>query len=213
MRFLRDVAEAGPLQPLYGIGGERELPEEHARRTWPVSAAPARCASATPPTQQLQTRPDGRDGAVPRDLADRPAHRASRTRRDLPADRAAGRARRSRCPSSTTPGSGSSARMPRHYTFSQAMCWVAAHRGAELARRLRPARAGRRWGAWARPRSATHPRARLQRASSGFFTQALDGQHPDASNLLLPDARPARRRTRASSRPCAPTSGCWSSAG
>ena len=28
MRYLRDVAEAGPLQPVYGIGGERELPEE-----------------------------------------------------------------------------------------------------------------------------------------------------------------------------------------
>jgi GH15 family glucan-1,4-alpha-glucosidase len=28
VRFLRDVAEAGPLQPLYGIGGERELTEE-----------------------------------------------------------------------------------------------------------------------------------------------------------------------------------------
>ena len=28
VRFLRDVADAGPLQPLYGIGGERELTEE-----------------------------------------------------------------------------------------------------------------------------------------------------------------------------------------
>ncbi len=27
--FLRDVADAGPLQPLYGIGGERELVEQH----------------------------------------------------------------------------------------------------------------------------------------------------------------------------------------
>ena len=27
---LRDVAEAGPLQPLYGIGGERELVEQHS---------------------------------------------------------------------------------------------------------------------------------------------------------------------------------------
>ena len=29
VRFLRDVAEAGPLQPVYGIGGERELTEKH----------------------------------------------------------------------------------------------------------------------------------------------------------------------------------------
>jgi GH15 family glucan-1,4-alpha-glucosidase len=28
VRFLRDVADAGPLQPLYGIGGERDLAEE-----------------------------------------------------------------------------------------------------------------------------------------------------------------------------------------
>src|SRR6202000_2666636 len=28
IEFLRDVAEAGPLQPLYGIGGERDLEEQ-----------------------------------------------------------------------------------------------------------------------------------------------------------------------------------------
>src|SRR5690606_27415198 len=28
VRFLRDVAEDGPLQPLYGVGGERMLTEE-----------------------------------------------------------------------------------------------------------------------------------------------------------------------------------------
>src|SRR5262249_22853450 len=28
LAFLRDVAESGPLQPLYGIAGERDLPEQ-----------------------------------------------------------------------------------------------------------------------------------------------------------------------------------------
>ena len=48
--FLRDVAEAGPLQPLYGIGGERELVEAASRSPRRASAAASPCASATPRT-------------------------------------------------------------------------------------------------------------------------------------------------------------------
>ena len=68
--------------------------------------------------------------------------------------------------------------LPRHYTFSKAMCWVAAHRGAAAGRVLRHARASARdWKAWA---DAERERI-LERAYNkelGFFTQALDGQYP-----------------------------------
>ena len=38
---------------------------------------------------------------------------------------------------------------PRHYTFSKAMCWVAAHRGSELAQFLGMPERAREWCAWA----------------------------------------------------------------
>lgn len=72
----------------------------------------------------------------------------------------------------------------RHYTFSRAMCWAALHRGAVIARRLGHFEEAERWEA----------RARMERdvvlergynAELGFFTQVLDGEFPDASNLLL----------------------------
>jgi GH15 family glucan-1,4-alpha-glucosidase len=73
---------------------------------------------------------------------------------------------------------------------------VAAHRGAEFARTFRRPDLAARWLAWAEPfrerilKEAYHE-------ERGFFTQSLNGQHGDASNLLLPtlgfiDARDPR---------------------
>jgi GH15 family glucan-1,4-alpha-glucosidase len=73
----------------------------------------------------------------------------------------------------------------RHYTFSKGLCWVAAHRGERLARRHGRADLAGGWGAWAEE----YREELLRRAFNpqlGYFTQALDGTHPDASNLLLP---------------------------
>jgi len=74
--------------------------------------------------------------------------------------------------------------MLRHYTFSRAMCWAAIHRGALLARRLgRRAEADR----WERIAAAEREVVvtRGYNAARGYFTQSLDGEHADASNLLL----------------------------
>jgi GH15 family glucan-1,4-alpha-glucosidase len=75
--------------------------------------------------------------------------------------------------------------MLRRYTFSLAMCSVAAQRGASLARRLGYVEHARRWD-----ETAGELRAELlERGFNqklGFFTQGLDGENPDASNLLLP---------------------------
>jgi GH15 family glucan-1,4-alpha-glucosidase len=65
------------------------------------------------------------------------------------------------------------------------MCWVAADRGARLARAFGRDDLATRWSEWAvREREETLKRAFNREL--GFFTQALDGRHPDASNLLLP---------------------------
>jgi GH15 family glucan-1,4-alpha-glucosidase len=84
----------------------------------------------------------------------------------------------------------------RHYTFSTAMCWVAIARGANLARRVGRTELADDW-----TRKAAVLREEILRrgfsSDAGFFTQALDGQYPDAANLLLPtigiiDARDER---------------------
>lgn len=65
------------------------------------------------------------------------------------------------------------------------MCWVAAHRGAELAQFLGMPERAREWSAWAEQKLPII----LDRGYNkelGMFTQALDGQYADASNLLLP---------------------------
>ena len=83
------------------------------------------------------------------------------------------------------------------YTFSRAMCWVAIDRGASLAQ---PARARKDLAEKWRPIADSERAEVLRRGYNeklGFFTQALDGQYPDASLLLLPtigiiDARDPR---------------------
>nr|MCU0627725.1 glycoside hydrolase family 15 protein [Gemmatimonadaceae bacterium] len=73
----------------------------------------------------------------------------------------------------------------RHYTFSRAMCWVAISRGAALATMLGRPDLAAQW----RARAARERRVVLRRGYNerlGFFAQALDGEFPDASNLLLP---------------------------
>jgi GH15 family glucan-1,4-alpha-glucosidase len=84
----------------------------------------------------------------------------------------------------------------RHYTFSRAMCWVAIHRGAGLARKFGRTELADSWDAIAeRERQIVLERG--FNAKLGLFSQALDGENPDAANLLLPtlgiiDARDPR---------------------
>jgi GH15 family glucan-1,4-alpha-glucosidase len=84
----------------------------------------------------------------------------------------------------------------RHYTFSRAMCWAAIHRGASLARRLGHHATAERWQQVA----DVEQKVVLDRGYNselGFFSQTLDGKNADAANLLLPtigviDARDPR---------------------
>jgi GH15 family glucan-1,4-alpha-glucosidase len=75
--------------------------------------------------------------------------------------------------------------MMHEHTFSRAMCWVAIHRGAGLARRLGREEHAARWEGIAE-REREIVLARGYNAERGCFTQILDGEYPDASLLLLP---------------------------
>lgn len=183
VRFLRDVAETGPLQPVYGIGGERELPEDHLDHLAGFGGSrPVRIGNAACRQKQndlngelilsLETLlsdprivPDDHEGLM--GLVTRLVDEAIAAQ-----------------PSPDT-GIWEFRTILAHHTFSKVLGWVAAHRGAELARFHGREDVAQRWQGWA---DQEHPRlmAAAYNATRGFFTQTLDGEHPDASLLLLP---------------------------
>lgn len=183
VRFLRDVAEAGPLQPVYGIGGERDLPEEHLDHLEGFGGAkPVRIGNAA--FQQMQNDLAGElvlcletlltDPRVVSDGAAGLLQLVERLVQDAIAV----------FPSPDT-GIWEFRTVLRHHTFSKVLGWVAAHRGSSLARFHGRSDLAERWSRWA---DAEHPRllAAAYNRDLGFFTQALGGTSPDASNLLLP---------------------------
>lgn len=194
LRFLRDIAEAGPLQPVYGIDGRRDLPEI----TLPHLAGfggsgPVRIGNAAALQRQNdlcgelvlsidallgdpRVDPGAADGLFP--LVTRLVEEAIAA-----------------APTKDT-GIWEFRSLLRHYTFSRVMCWAAADRGARLARRIGHPEPATRWQAFA-DRERETILARGYSEERGYFTQALDGEFPDASNLLLPaigiiDARDPR---------------------
>jgi GH15 family glucan-1,4-alpha-glucosidase len=179
VRFLRDVTEAGPLQPLYGIGGERDLVEEHLNHLRGFEGTgPVRIGNAA--YMQVQTDLMGEMVLCLETLLTDP-----RVVHEDPSimsiieqlvDEAI-----AKYPLQDT-GLWEHRTLPRHYTFSKVMCWVAAHRGATAFGKSERAAA---WATWARDARADIL-ARGYNEQLGYFTQTLDGRHPDASNLLLP---------------------------
>jgi GH15 family glucan-1,4-alpha-glucosidase len=181
--FLRDVAEEGPLQPVYGIGGERTLPEHHLDHLSGFAGArPVRIGNAAHAQRQhdlmgemvlcLETLMT--DPRVVTDDGEAILRLVERLVRDT---MAAAR--------TEDTGPWEFRTLPARYTFSQVLCWVAAHRGARLARRFGKTTLAAEWETWAEAlRAEILDRGYNERL--GFFTQALDGRYPDASNLLLP---------------------------
>jgi GH15 family glucan-1,4-alpha-glucosidase len=182
VRFLRDVADAGPLQPLYGIGGERDLVEEFIPDLSGFEGVgPVRVGNAA----YTQNQHDLMGELIlcletiltdPRVVYEDPSVM-------MLIDRLVEEAIALSQLEDT--GLWEYRTMPRHYTFSKVMCWVAAHRGAQLADLFGHPDRARKWNAWA-DGERQHIVARAYNEKLGFFTQALDGEHPDASNLLLP---------------------------
>jgi GH15 family glucan-1,4-alpha-glucosidase len=182
VRFLRDVADAGPLQPLYGIGGERDLVEEFIPDLSGFEGVgPVRVGNAA----YTQNQHDLMGELIlcletiltdPRVVYEDPSVMVLIERLVEEAISLS---------QLEDTGLWEYRTMPRHYTFSKVMCWVAAHRGAQLAELFGHPDRARKWNAWA-DGERQQILARAYNEKLGFFTQALDGEHPDASNLLLP---------------------------
>jgi GH15 family glucan-1,4-alpha-glucosidase len=183
LRFLRDVAAAGPLQPVYGIGGERDLEE----RMLPHLAGfrgngHVRIGNAAFLQQQNDLMGElllciAALQGDPRLVHDDPKADFPLVRRLVEDARAA----------ANTPDMGiwEFRTMLRPYTFSRAMCWAALDRGAVIAARCGEADLASLW----RAQADIEREEILRRGYSetrACFTQALDGEFPDASNLLLP---------------------------
>jgi len=182
VRFLRELADSGPLQPIYGISGKRDLFEEIVPTLSGYDGVgPVRIGNAA----YIQRQHDVNGEMVlcletiltdPRVVWEDPSLAPL-------LDRLVEEAMASFDVVDT--GLWEYRTLPKHYTFSKAMCWVAAKRGAELAAFLGMPDRAAQWGAWADEKLPIF----LERAYNkelGFFTQAFDGQYPDASNLLLP---------------------------
>lgn len=182
IRYLRDTIGDQPLQPVYGIGGERDLTEE----LLPHLAGFGGNGWVRRGNAAYDQRQNDLMGEVilcldtflgdPRIVHDDPHHYFPLITR-LVEDAIA------LAPVHDT-GIWEFRTMLRPYTFSRAMCWAAIQRGAKLARRLSRHAEAERWEAIADVEREV-VLSRGYSARHGFFTQALDGQFPDASNLLL----------------------------
>ncbi len=183
IRFLRDVAEAGPLQPLYGIGGETHLPEEILDHLSGFGGTkPVRVGNAAAEQRQNDLMGELVLCLVtvltdPRlVIEDKIAGYFPLIRRLVEESIAAA--------PTLDMGIWEFRTMMRPYTFSRAMCWVAISRGALVAKSFGYDELAAEWEAIADKERAII----LERAyneEQGYFTQVLDGQHADASNLLL----------------------------
>jgi GH15 family glucan-1,4-alpha-glucosidase len=179
--FLRDVADDGPLQPVYGLAGERDLVETHLDHLSGFGdTRPVRIGNAA----YAQTQHDVMGEMVlcldtittdPRTGDDDPSLLPLVERLVVEAIRAS---------TEEDTGLWEFRTLPRHYTFSKVLCWVAASRGARLARRLGASDLATAWTEWA-AREQGRILDKAYNADLGFFTQSLGGRHADASNLLL----------------------------
>jgi GH15 family glucan-1,4-alpha-glucosidase len=194
IRFLRDVVATGDLQPAYGIGGERDLREEILPHLAGFGGNGfVRVGNAA--YHQRQNDLMGELVLCFETLLRDPRIVHEDPHVLFPMIEALVEHAIAVAPEPDT-GIWEFRTILRPYTFSRAMCWAAVHRGALIAERLGYHGQAARWDAIAASERAV-VLERGYNARLGYFTQALDGEHPDASNLLLPtiglvDARDPR---------------------
>lgn len=183
MQFVLDVAESGPLQPLYGIGGERELTEsELGHLAGYKGTKPVRIGNQA--AEQLQIDLMGEVVLCLRTLLTDERVDFQQPESWFPlVERMVTEARLA----FDVPDLGiwEYREQPKPHTFSRAMCWAAMHNGAALARHFDRPEQAQEW-----QQAAEECRARILdeafNAQLGMFTQALHGDQADASILLLP---------------------------
>jgi GH15 family glucan-1,4-alpha-glucosidase len=194
LNFLRDVVESGPLQPMYGIGGERDLDEimlphlagfrgngfvrvgnaAHTQAQHDLMGEMMLCLDTMLKDPRLVIDEPERFVPLVKRLVEEAILLGPRPDTSIWEFRT----------------------RTAHFTFSRAMCWAAVHRGAAIALRSGHDDLAAQWAAHA----AAEREVVLSRGFNtrlGYFTQELDGIHPDAANLLLPsigivDARDPR---------------------
>jgi GH15 family glucan-1,4-alpha-glucosidase len=182
VRFLREMADSGPLQPIYGITGRRDLHEETIPELRGYEGVgPVRIGNAA--YTQRQHDVDGEMVLCLETILTDPRVVWEDPSLAPLLERLVDEAMASFDVVDT--GLWEYRTQPRHYTFSKAMCWVAAERGAELAEFFGMKAHAAKWKAWANEKHAIFME-RAYNKELGYFTQAFDGQYADASNLLLP---------------------------
>lgn len=180
--FLRDVAADGPLQPVYALDGRRQLDEVFL----PHLAGFAGNGHVRIGNAAWHQRQHDIYGELL--LALHALHLDPRCTRDLRDDFPMIRTlvhTAAALAGELDTGIWEFRTLLRPYTFSRAMCWVALDRGARLAARMGEPGLAAEWAARADVEREEILR-RAWRPDLGIFTQALDGEFPDASNLLLP---------------------------
>jgi alpha,alpha-trehalase len=184
LTYLTTVAstfhEAGQLQIMFGIRGERDLTERTLERLegWRASR-PVRVGNAAWTQQQLDVY--GELLAAVHRLRAQLGELDDLDRRFLTglADAAAASWQQ------TDHGIWEIRGQPRHYLYSKLMCWVALDRAIDLAPLLH---AGDKVTAWATTRAQIRTAILTHgwNPDVGAFTQVLGGTELDASTLLLP---------------------------
>ena len=182
VRFLREMADSGPLQPIYGITGKRDLHEEIVPELRGYEGVgPVRIGNAA--YVQRQHDVDGEMVLCLETILTDPRVVWEDQSLEPLVERLVKEAIESFDVVDT--GLWEYRTLPKHYTFSKAMCWVAAQRGAELAEFLGRSDHAAKWSAWADEKLPIILK-RAYNEELGMFTQAFDGHFADASNLLLP---------------------------
>lgn len=180
--YLRDVAGGGPLQPVYGVAGERALPEiflPHLKGF--RGSGPVRIGNAASDQVQhdvmgellLSMRAillDPRTTFAPSDFWELTAGLVAQAESALLQPDTSIWEKRSE---------------PALHTFSQALCWAALDSGSRIAERIGENEECERWR---RKAAAIRPELlrRTYSEEAAMFTDILDGRFADACILLLP---------------------------
>jgi len=201
IQYLHNIAVTEPgaeLQPVYGIGGERDLHERQI--SWLKGfkgIGPVRIGNAAYTHSQfdvygemtLAVTPIFFDTRLDRTDLQRAFENVVKL-----VDRAIV------CFDKPDSGIWEFRGGPRHYLFSKLMCWASVDRGLKIAARMGRAESYRSWQA-----AAERMRAQIEKEgwneSEGIYVQEWGGAHPDASNLLMgtvgfhPPEEPRLRKT------------------